>query len=218
MKHKTRQSKVRSMRDIAGNDFPDPTQPRIIGPGKGIIKPNMDSKKSDVDLSILEGDTNYEYLEKEVKKYNKDLLKTITKKYKEFKPFRGLVVRCFHRESTQTEGGIYIPMQGLVVDEITQNGLGVRDTLPSPWQYSREAVIVAWSDEYGKDMFKFGQKVLLNVGAIQAGKQSVDSPFVLPFGFTISEHPNNQPPKKLDDEDYGYLKIDPYKFLDGFVS
>lgn len=218
MKHKTRKSKVRSMQDIAANDFGDPGAKRIIGPGKGIIKPGGMDNDSNTEFKFPESETNYEFLEDKVKEYNEGLLDSVADKYKNFKPFGSVViVRCYHRENEKTEGGIYIPMQGLIVNEITQNGIGVRQTLPSPWQYSRKAVVVAWSDQY-KDLFKFGQEVLLHVNAIQAGKQSVDSPFVLPHGFTVSEDPNNQPPKNMESEDFGYLKIDPYKLLDGFTS
>ena len=212
MNHKTKGSRTRTMLDIAANDFTDPNSKRIIGPGKGIFMNN--DKVEDAQVIFTEV-TGYEFREAFVKEYNENIL-SVADKYKSFSPFQGIVVRCYHRESTVTEGGLYIPMDAIVVNERTQNGIGVRETLPSPWQYSRTAVVIASCPQYG-DTFKFGQKVLLNVSAIQAGKQSVDAPFILPNGFTHSEDPNNQPPTDIKNEDYGYLKIDPYKYLDGFI-
>lgn len=202
------------MRDIAANDYTDPNSKRIIAPGKGLFLPGDNTENTT--STVMVNNTGYDYLESQVQEYNNNILE-VADRYKNFVPFQGILVRCYHRQSTVTSTGLYIPMEAIVVNERTQNGIGVRETLPSPWQYSRTALVIASSPQYG-DQFKFGQKVLLNVSAIQAGKQSVDAPFILPNGFTHSEDPNNQPPKDFSSEDYGYLKIDPYKYLDGFIS
>lgn len=96
--------------------------------------------------------------------------------------------------------------------EITQNGMGIRKTMDSPWALARKAVVVAVPDGVP---YAPGDVVELHKEVTLAVKPSVDHPASLPFAFMMSDWYDSEPPSDPDHEDFGYLAINPYNHIIG---
>lgn len=143
--------------------------------------------------------------EKAREDYNKNIL-NISPEYAEFTPTRKVIVRCYVMEAYTSEAGIFT-MPDLEVAEMTANGMSVRRMVPSPWPYSRRAVVVSVPKNF--QLYQASDEVLIERHTILAKKANENAPFHLPKGFTVDSWHDLEPPHQMDSEHYGYLILEP---------
>lgn len=190
-----------TMSDFAQNNFPDPNAKQSFyfqAEGE-----RMTSEQYEAMNKLEVGESYWERNETSIKEYNANL-KNLDELYTNLSPFRNIIVRMFHLEAEKTANGIiiepYVPMK-----EMTQNGIGVRKTMNTPWLYQRRGVVVS-VPEY-EVWLKPGDIVEVSKHCIVAIKPSVDHSPVLEFGFTHSDYYGAEPPVDLKDRHFGYLHI-----------
>ena len=190
-----------TMRDFAENNFPDPNaKPSFYFQTEG---ERMTPEQHELMNKLEVGESYWERNETAIKKYNENLRELDTL-YTDLSPFRKVIVRMFHLEVEKSPSGIilepYIPMK-----EMTQNGIGIRKTMNTPWPYKRRGVVVS-VPEY-EVWLKPGDIIEVDKHCIIAIKPSVDHSPVLEFGFTHSDYSGAEPPIDLNDRHFGYLHI-----------
>lgn len=198
-----------TMKEFAENSFPDGKRKTIIQmPGKS----NVEKK---IDANIAAKQHNWDEMEKDIDDYNSRVT-DLDPDYESFTPFREVIVRCFHLEMQKNSSGLVSSPPIVYVPEMTQNGLGIRQTVESPWAFSRKAVVVSVPE--GFIAYKPGDIVQLDRRCVVPEKPSRDTDYLLPFSFTLWEHQDFSPPRSKKDKHYGYLIIDPYKFIQGKIK
>lgn len=190
-----------NMIDFAQNNFPDPdSKPSFYFQTEGerltAEQFNMLSKRE-------AGDSYWERKEQEIQNYN-DNLNNLDELYTNLSPFRKVVIRMFHVVAEKTANGIILE-PSLPMKEMTQNGIGIRKTMNTPWPYQRRGVVVS-VPEY-EAWLKPGDIVEVDKHAVQAIKPSVDHEPVLEFGFTHSSWLSQEPPTDLTNRHFGYILI-----------
>jgi len=110
----------------------------------------------------------------------------------------------FHVEAEKTESGLILE-PSLPMKEMTQNGIGIRKTMNTPWPYQRRGIVVS-VPEY-EVWLKPGDIIEVSKHCIIAIKPSVDHEPVLEYGFTHSEWLSQEPPTDLTNRHFGYLYI-----------
>ena len=195
-----------TMRDFAENNFPDPNaKPSFYFQEEGKRMTKEESKAMWDSMTKLEmGEKSYwENKADDIKEYNANL-KNLDELYTSMSPFRNIIVRMFHVEAEKTESGIILE-PSLPMKEMTQNGIGIRKTMNTPWPYQRRGVVVS-VPEY-EVWLKPGDIIEVSKHCIIAIKPSVDHEPVLEYGFTHSSYLSQEPPTDLTNRHFGYLYI-----------
>lgn len=221
MENFSQHKKYKTMEEVAQKNFPDPERGKqIYMPGKDLIVPGLDGKKHKVNLEQKEVDLQNEAWKKteaKAKEYN-DNIYSLDPDYTSIEPIGSIVVRCFHMiPDIDPDTGLIKSNMELPVAEPTQNGVGVRATLDSPWKLSTQAVVVAIPPILSNN-YNIGDTVQIINDARMAFKKSVDYPFELTFGYTIPSYHAVQPPTDPADKHFGYLRIDPYKHISAILK
>ena len=191
-----------TMTDFAQNNFPDPDgKPTFYFQSEGERMTPEQHKQ----MNLMEvGESSYwERKESAIKDYNNNL-SNLDDLYTNLSPFRNIIVRMFHVEAEKTESGLILE-PSLPMKEMTQNGIGIRKTMNTPWPYKRRGVVVS-VPEY-EVWLKPGDIIEVDKHCIIAIKPSVDHSPVLEFGFTHSDYSGAEPPIDLNDRHFGYLHI-----------
>jgi len=191
-----------TMTDFAQNNFPDPdAKPSFFFQTEGDrMTPEQYNQMNKLEV----GEKSYwERKENDIKEYNAKL-KDLDELYTNLSPFRNIIVRMFHVEAEKTESGLILE-PSIPMKEMTQNGIGIRKTMNTPWPYQRRGVVVA-VPEY-EAWLKPGDVVEVDKHCIVAVKPSVDHEPVLEFGFTESSWLSQEPPTDLTNRHFGYLLI-----------
>lgn len=199
------------MKEFAENTFPD-------GQRKTIIQMPSTSKttiEKKLEQNIAAQKHNWDGMEKDINEYN-EKVHVLDPEYAEFTPFREVIVRCFHLEMQKNDSGLVSSPPIVYVPEMTQNGLGIRQTVEAPWAFSRKAIIVSVPE--GFTAYKPGDIVQLDRRCVIPEKPGRDTDYILPFSFTLWQHQDFSPPRNKKDKHYGYLIIDPYKFIQGKIG
>jgi hypothetical protein len=170
-----------------------------------------DAKADAIIAERLNNKHQWDELDKGIEEYNSRVT-ILDEDYSSFEPFNQVIVRCFHKE-TQKSNGIIISPPKVHVPERTQNGIGIRATVEAPWAYSVKAVVVAVPE--GFNHYKPGDVVQLHKQCIIPEKPSVDHDFLLPMAFTLPEYSDFSPPSSKTDKHYGYLLVDPFRYILG---
>lgn len=151
-----------------------------------------------------------------IKNYNSTLVDwsknpdNIDSSYQSLLPMKGLIVRCFHLTMDQKEGSkVLLPIKSVVLVP-TANGMGVREATDSPYQYDTVAVVIKASKNL-QDSFTPGQQIILRNEATACRKVSKDAPFEMALGFAHPRWRKMEPPTDIENQDYGYLHIDPFQ-------
>lgn len=195
------------MRDLAANDYKDPSAKSSFYLSKDGERLTADEIASLKNISLLPNLPTNDYWkeqEQSIKDYN-DNLSNLDDDYKQLAPFNKILVRMFHIVAEKTESGIILEPK-IPMKEITQNGIGVRQTMNSPWPYMKKGVVVATPEN--DPWLKPGDIVEVDKHAIMAIKPSVDHQPVLEHGFTNSEWIDVEPPTDLKNKHFGYILVD----------
>lgn len=195
-----------TMRDFAENNFPDPNvKPSFYFQEEGKRMTKEESKVIWDNMTKLEmGEKSYwENKAEDIKNYNANL-NNLDELYTNMSPFRNIIVRMFHVEAEKTESGIILE-PSLPMKEMTQNGIGIRKTMNTPWPYQRRGIVVS-VPEY-EVWLKPGDIIEVSKHCIIAIKPSVDHEPVLEYGFTHSSYLSQEPPTDLTNRHFGYLYI-----------
>lgn len=191
-----------TMTDFAQNNFPDPDgKPTFYFQSEGERMTPEQHKQ----MNLMEvGESSYwERKESAIKEYNNNL-SNLDDLYTNLSPFRNIIVRMFHVEAEKTESGLILE-PSLPMKEMTQNGIGIRKTMNTPWPYQRRGIVVS-VPEY-EVWLKPGDIIEVSKHCIIAIKPSVDHEPVLEYGFTHSEWLSQEPPTDLTNRHFGYLHI-----------
>ena len=204
-----------SMRDIAENKYKDPdAKPSFYMSKDGQRLTTEEREKlRNTPLINMPSEEYWEKQEQVIKDYNSNLT-TLDPNYQNIIPFNRILVRMFHIVAERTESGIIIEPK-IPMKEITQNGIGIRQTMNSPWPYMRKGIVVATPEN--DPWLKPGDLVEVDKHAVLALKPSVDHPPVLEHGFTSSTWTDTEPPTDLKNPHYGYLLID-YRLILGKIK
>lgn len=193
---------AKSMTDFAMNNFPDPdAKPSFYFQTEGErLTPDQYKQMTNLEM----GEKSYwERREEDILNYNNNL-KNLDELYTGMSPFRNIVVRMYHVIAEKTPGGLVIE-PSLPMKEMTQNGIGIRKTMNTPWPYQRRGVVVS-VPEY-EVWLKPGDIVEVDKHAVQAIKPGVDHEPVLEHGFTHSSWLSQEPPTDLTNRHFGYILI-----------
>ena len=205
-----------SMRDIAENKYKDPdAKTSFYFQTEGERMTSEERAKFNADLlkSSIAPDSYWQDRDKDISEYNESLT-TLDPNYQNIIPFNRILVRMFHIVAERTESGIIIEPK-IPMKEITQNGIGIRQTMNSPWPYMRKGIVVATPEN--DPWLKPGDLVEVDKHAVLALKPSVDHPPVLEHGFTSSDWTGTEPPTDLENPHFGYLLID-YRLILGKIK
>ena len=207
--------KQQSMRDIAENKYKDPdAKPSFYMSKDGQRLTTEEREKlRNTPLINMPSEEYWEKQEQVIKDYNSNLT-TLDPNYQNIIPFNRILVRMFHIVAERTESGIIIEPK-IPMKEITQNGIGIRQTMNSPWPYMRKGIVVATPEN--DPWLKPGDLVEVDKHAVLALKPSVDHPPVLEHGFTSSDWTGTEPPTDLENPHFGYLLID-YRLILGKIK
>lgn len=163
---------------------------------------------------ILPGDTAYNDQEAQDRiEYNQKINEHL-EEYTSFKPLRKVIVRCYLMEAFD-QNGVWIKPE-IEVHVKTSNGMGIKDTVYSPYPYSRKAVVVAVPE--GMASLSVGDEVLLERGVVLSMKANENTPFHLPKAFTASSWFDLEPPTNMKSPHYGYLIVEPNTEILGITS
>lgn len=155
------------------------------------------------DKSVELEQEHWKNLDENIQEYNKKVL-DLDKEFTEMTPMEGILIRCFHIETKKTEGGLYLETK-FPVGERTQNGLGIRETLDSPWKYSTKAIVVSTASHIKN--VNVGDIIQIHQDAVMPTKLSRDTPFLLKYSYTLPDYPGFSPPTNLSDKNYGYMLV-----------
>ena len=195
-----------TMRDFAENNFPDPNAKQSFyfqEEGKRMTKEENDAMWNSMTKLEMGEKSYWENKADDIKEYNANL-KNLDELYTSMSPFRNIIVRMFHVEAEKTESGIILE-PSLPMKEMTQNGIGIRKTMNTPWPYQRRGIVVS-VPEY-EVWLKPGDIIEVSKHCIIAIKPSVDHEPVLEYGFTHSSYLSQEPPTDLTNRHFGYLYI-----------
>lgn len=196
-----------SMKDWAENNFKDPSAKSsfyFTTEGERMTAEEKAKFNESLLKSSLPDENYWEKREKEIEDYNANL-NALDEDYKKLVPFNKVLVRMYHIVAEKTEGGIIIEPK-IPMKEITQNGLGIRQTMNSPWPYMKKGIVVATPEN--DPWLKPGDVVEVDKQAVLALKPSVDHPPVLEHGFTSSEWIDVEPPTDIMNKHFGYILVD----------
>lgn len=208
--------KQQSMRDFAENNFKDPdAKPTFYFQTEGERMTAEERAKFNENLlkSSIAPDSYWQDRDKDIEEYNTNLV-NLDPSYQNIIPFNRILVRMFHIVAERTPTGLIIEPK-IPMKEITQNGIGIRQTMNSPWPYMRKGIVVATPEN--DPWLKPGDIVEVDKHAVLALKPAVDHPPVLEHGFTASTWTDTEPPTDLKNPHYGYLLID-YRLILGKVK
>lgn len=196
-----------TMADLAATNFPDPNRKKqylLGGDGKELD----DVPALDMLMDAKMAQDHWGKNDESIKNYNANL-KILNPLYANLQPIRDVIVRCYHL-TTKSENGLFIPIN-IPVKEITQNGMGVRAVLNSPWKLDTKAVVVAVPKDY--ESLKVGDVVQIPRNVVTPEKPSVDHDFELPLAYTHPDWFSLNPPTALDNPHFGYLLLSPYEYI-----
>lgn len=198
-----------TMSDVATAKFPDEKSKTMFFMDK------FDKITAKEDNPIVneytESQKHWEENENFIREYN-DRIGQLDEDYASFVPTGVVIVRCYHLVAHKSDNGIIIPLD-IPMMEMTQNGLGVRKTYNSPWAYSRKAVVVSVPE--GMDLYKPGDVVELHRKCVLPEKRSVEHQAHLPYGFTLSDWYDFEPPTHPGDKHFGYLAVNGFNDIIG---
>ena len=195
-------TKFRTIQEIAEQEFPDPNRKKLFTmPNKLIGVP--DKVTTTTDAPLMHDQTHYKELDALHKKYN-EKLSDIDPDYGNLEPYAHVIVRCKVLQMTK-QGSIFIP-NTIPVGELTQNGMGIRKTLESPWSFSTEAIIISSPTHY-KERYPQGTRIQISKECVIPTKAGVDQPFELTYAFTRPEWWDYTPPTSPEDKHFGYLRL-----------
>ena len=210
--------KAKTMKEVAEENYPDPTRKKLFTQ-PNLIVPGMDGKLHEVDFDKKQQELSQEAWKKQEEaaiKYNENIY-TLDEEYASVEPVNSVIVRCFHLiPEIDPNTGLIIPME-LPVAERTQNGVGVRQTLNSPWKLSTKAVVIA-IPEIISNKYNVGDTVQIINDARTALKISGDHPFELPHGYTLPSYHGIYPPSDAKNRHFGYLRIDPFNYISAVLK
>lgn len=186
--------------EFAAANFPDPNRKILF---TGMSGESKDVPKESIDLA--RATDHWEKTEELIKNYN-DNISVLDEDYKSVTPVHFAIVRAYHIEATKTKSGLIIAPK-IPMKEMTQNGIGIRQTIDSPWAFSRKCVVVAVPEHVNH--IKSGDVVEINRRCVLAEKPSVDAPAHLAHGFTLSDWYDFEAPTDIANKHFGYLAVDP---------
>ena len=186
--------------EFAAANFPDPNR-KILFTGVG--GESSEVGKENFDLARVTD--HWDKTEQLIKDYNSNI-NVLDEDYKSITPVHIAVVRAYHIEATRTKSGLIIAPK-IPMKEMTQNGIGIRQTIDSPWAFSRKCVVVAVPEHVTH--IKAGDIVEINRRCVLAEKPSVDTPAHLAHGFTLSDWYDFEAPTDISNKHFGYLAVDP---------
>lgn len=208
----------KTMEQVA-DQFPDKNRKKLYS-GAGMLVQGVDGNMHEINIHQKEEDLKQQEFiksqeawaetDEKAEAYNANI-KNLDPKYANLSPLRYMIVRCKHIIPKKHKVGdqVIYDHVSMPVAEMTQNGLGVRQTLESPWRYSTEAIVVAMPDHI-KDRFSPGDLVQIESIARTVQKAGVDKDFEMPHAYMHPEYHGLRPPTDVTDEHFGYLKIDPF--------
>lgn len=197
-----------SIRDYAENHFPDPNQQRSF------YITEQHRSATPVPLIDLNRKSYWELNETKIEDYNNNLT-TLDEQYSSILPLSSVIVRMYHIVPEKTKAGLIIEPK-ISMKEVTQNGIGVRQTMESPWPFTRKGVVVA-KPTYDCG-FQVGDVVQVTQDSIMAIKPSVDHPPHLEYGYTNTDWLDFEPPTSPDNPHFGYLQLNPTRQIVAVLS
>lgn len=215
--------KSKTIQEVAQEIYGDPNRSMFSNKDKStILVPNVHGGTSAINLGNAEANAKFNFeLEQQlemakqwekndeaIKNYNKNI-GNLDPDYASVMPMARVIVRCYHLEAERTENGVYTAPR-IPVKQYTQNGVGVNATFDSPWPFSTKAVLVA-APSYmtSQGVFRIGDILQVHKEVVMAAKPSADADFELPFGYTLPDYYDFQPPTSVENKHFGYLAFDP---------
>jgi len=195
-----------TMRDFAENNFKDPnakTSFYFQTEGERMTSEERARFNEQLLKSSIAPDSYWQDRDKDIEEYNENLV-NLDPNYQNIIPFNRILVRMFHIVAERTPTGLIIEPK-IPMKEITQNGIGIRQTMNSPWPYMRKGIVVATPEN--DPWLKPGDIIEVSKHCIIAIKPSVDHEPVLEYGFTHSSYLSQEPPTDLTNRHFGYLYI-----------
>jgi len=125
-------TKHKTIAQIAEQEFPDPDRPKLYTmPNKLIGVKSSDKKEKEIkDVPLAVDQSQYEKMDASIKEYNNKITE-LDPDYTSVAPYQHIIVRCKHLEMTM-QGSLFMPIN-VKVAEATQNGMGIREMVNSPW-------------------------------------------------------------------------------------
>lgn len=193
----------KTMEQLAREAYPDPDNKKLFGFNSPLIKGDLNP------TNVGDEQTKFEAHDKAIKDYNERIVE-LNPMYTELSPLQHVIVRCYHLEMKQVSG-VYIPTVIQAVTE-TMNGLGVVNTVSSPWQLSTRAIVIAVPPSVKH--LEVGDEVQLHQAAVAPATKNVNElSFHLPNGFMHHSAPGFEAESNIESPHFGYLIVDAYRSI-----
>lgn len=137
--------------------------------------------------------------------------------YKNYLPFRKILVRCQVKEPQRSEFGIIFDTGTNTVAAKTQSGFGYLPNEQSKYAFSRKAIVVALPIDY-RGKLEVGDFITLTRGCTITTKAGKDIPESVPFAFFLPEWQNLEPPHDVNNKHFGYMLVSEYEQVEGFIG
>ena len=170
------------------------------------------------ELSNIPSEENYapafeftDEFDEKLKAYN-ERIKDIHPDYGAFKPYDKILVRLYTRPLERNSSGLVIPHYE-PVQIPTRSNVGNAMVVPSPYPFTRKAVIVALPEvDYIKNRFNIGDTLILaqkqvvarSIGSGDDAAIDIPNKFFLPDFYDRAGMPIDP-----EDKNYGYILIEP---------
>lgn len=135
--------------------------------------------------------------------------------YAAFKPYRNMIVRMFLIAPKVNESGIIESTGDRQVFAQGSQGTWI-DPQKTSYPFSRKAIVVAVPED--NKTFSPGDIILLDRHMVVTERPSKDMPELVKFAFTLPEWPDFHQPTDVKDKHYGYLCIDPFRGVQGWIK